>query len=64
MVTRLLTGCGAVGGATGLNLGNGDFFAFKAEATVLATGGAGYLYPLTTNPPDITRDGYALAYMA
>ena len=64
MITRLLTGGGAVGGATGLNLRKGNFFAFEAKATVLATGGAGQLYPLTTNPPDVTGDGYALAYGA
>ena len=64
MITRLLTEDGVVGIATGLNLQNGDFFSFKAKATILATGGAGQLYPLTTNPPDITGDGYVLAYRA
>jgi len=64
MITRLLTEYGVVGGATGLNLQNGDFFAIRAKATILATGGAGRLYPLTTNPPDITGDGYVLAYRA
>ena len=33
----------------------------KAEAVVLASGGAGHLYPYTTNPSVATGDGVALA---
>jgi len=62
MVTSLLTENHKVVGATGLNLKTGDFLVFKAKSTVLATGGAGHLYSFTTNPPDVTGDGYALAY--
>jgi len=38
---------------------NGVFHAFAARATILATGGIGALYALTTNPPQAT--GAALA---
>jgi fumarate reductase (CoM/CoB) subunit A len=62
MITRLLIEDHRVVGATGLSIENGDFIVFKAKSTILATGGAGHLYPFTTNPPDITGDGYALAY--
>lgn len=36
----------------------------RANATILATGGCGRLYPLTTNPPESTGDGLALASRA
>lgn len=62
MITKLLKNDNGVVGAMGIDLQKEDFIIFKAKSTILATGGAGQLYPLTTNPPEVTGDGYAMAY--
>lgn len=43
---------------------DGSLRAVFAAATVLASGGAGRLYPVTTNPAVATGDGLAMAYRA
>ena len=53
---------GRVGGAWAL--GHDELRRLDAGATVLATGGAGALYAVTTNPPWATGDGIALAWRA
>jgi len=64
LITSLITQDQQVVGAAGLDLRRGDFLFFKAKSIVLALGGAGQIYPTTSNPSDITGDGYALAYRA
>ncbi len=64
MITDLITDKDIVVGAIGLELRRDSIVIIQAKAVVLATGGGGNLYLLTTNPPDITGDGYALAYKA
>jgi len=49
-------------GAFGLSLRDSKFIIFKAKSIVLASGGAGWLYPVTSNAIQKTGDGYALAY--
>lgn len=49
-------------GAVGLNLKNSEIIFFQAKATILATGGAGQLFPVTSNTVQKNGDGFALAY--
>lgn len=63
MITSLLTDTdGIVWGACGISLKNSDFQIFQAKSTIIATGGAGWMYPVTSNAMQKTGDGYALAY--
>jgi succinate dehydrogenase / fumarate reductase flavoprotein subunit len=43
---------------------SGRFILFKAKAVILATGGAGKAWKVTSNSWEYTGDGYALAYNA
>ena len=54
----------AVIGACGVSLRNSNFMVFRAKSTIITTGGAGWLYPVTSNAVQKTGDGYALAYNA
>ena len=64
MITSLVTDGNQVIGATGLNLKDSSLIYFKAKATILASGGAGQLYPVTSNTFQKNGDGYAMAYRA
>ncbi len=43
---------------------SGRFVVFRAKAVVLATGGIGKAYPVTSNSWEYTGDGHAMAYEA
>ncbi len=77
MVTSLLTAGGQQGtrvvGATGVNARTGEFYTFKAKATVLATADTGLLWVFSTElkgsaaahlDPNCTGDGHAMAWRA
>jgi succinate dehydrogenase / fumarate reductase flavoprotein subunit len=63
-VTRLLTDRGRVTGAFGYWRENGRFVLFKAKSVVIATGGIGKAWQITSNSWEYTGDGMALAYDA
>ncbi|WP_051273121.1 L-aspartate oxidase [Desulfotruncus alcoholivorax] len=60
VITGLLVAGDRIAGARGYSK-QGDCRVFKAGTVILACGGAGSLYPVTTNAADVTGDGYALA---
>ena len=61
-VRRLLLDEGRVVGAVTLRRGAADVL--PASTVVLATGGVGQLYAVTTNPAGATGDGWAFAHQA
>ena len=63
-VLTLLKDGERVVGAFGYERQRGQFRVFKAKAVVLATGGIGKAYKITSNSWDCTGDGHALAYEA
>jgi succinate dehydrogenase / fumarate reductase flavoprotein subunit len=63
-VVRLLVDGGRVCGAFAYTRDRGQFVVFRAKAVVLATGGIGKAYRITSNSWEYTGDGHALAYHA
>jgi succinate dehydrogenase / fumarate reductase flavoprotein subunit len=63
-MVRLLTDGGRCAGAMGYWREQGRFVIFKAKAVVMATGGIGKAWPITSNSWEYTGDGMALAYEA
>ena len=64
MITSLVCDETQVVGATGLNLKDSSLIYFQAKSVILASGGAGQLYPVTSNTFQKNGDGYAMAYRA
>ncbi len=63
-ITRLVLSGGAVAGAFGYIRETGEFVLFEAPAVVLATGGIGKSFKVTSNSWEYTGDGHALALLA
>jgi len=62
--TSLLIEDGKACGVTALNLHDGQMRPIVAKAVIMCTGGAGRIFPFTTNAAIKTGDGMALAYRA
>jgi len=63
-VTKLLKEGQRVIGAMGLKLNTGEFHVFNSKAVIIATGGCGRIYKVTSNSWESTGDGLGLAYDA
>ena len=63
-ILTLLKDGGRIAGAFGYDRERGRFRLFRAKAVVLATGGIGRMYQITSNSWEYTADGHALAFNA
>lgn len=63
-VTKLFLKEGRAVGALGLKLDTGKFYLFRAKSIIIATGGFGRIYKVTSNSWESTGDGLGLAYEA
>ena len=63
-IVSLLKDGNRIAGALGYDRERGRFKLFQAKAVVLATGGIGRAYSVTSNSWEYTGDGHALAYNA
>src|SRR5947209_6998870 len=63
-VLTLLVDSGRIAGAFGYDREKGHFIVWKARAVVIATGGIGRAFKITSNSWEYTGDGHALAYRA
>jgi len=63
-VTDLIVDDGRCQGFTAIEMRSGQMKFFQAGAVIIASGGAGRMFPFTTNGAIKTGDGMALAYRA
>ncbi|MEX0782619.1 MAG: fumarate reductase/succinate dehydrogenase flavoprotein subunit [Dehalococcoidia bacterium] len=63
-ISALLKDGDRISGAVGYWRESGKLVVFKAKAVVLATGGVGKAFKITSNSWEYTGDGHALAYWA
>ena len=63
-LTRLLKDGDRIAGGCGYQRATGEFVTLRAKAVILATGGWGRMYRITSNSWEGTGDGAAMAYEA
>jgi succinate dehydrogenase / fumarate reductase flavoprotein subunit len=63
-VTKLVKNNDKVIGAIALDMKKGEFIAISSKATIIAGGGCGRIYEVTSNSWESTGDGIALAFDA
>ena len=62
--TSLLRDGNRIAGATAVDIRRGRFHVYRAKSVVMAAGGAGRVYEVTTNAQADVGSGYAMAYRA
>ena len=62
--TDLMVDDGACHGCTAIEMRSGEMRLFRGKAMIVCTGGAGRIFPFTTNGAIKTGDGMAMAYRA
>ena len=62
--TDLMVDDGACHGCTAIEMRTGEMRLFRGKAVIICTGGAGRIFPFTTNGAIKTGDGMAMAYRA
>ena len=62
--TDLMVDDGACHGCTAIEMRSGEMRLFRGKAMIICTGGAGRIFPFTTNGAIKTGDGMAMAYRA
>ncbi|TFG07896.1 FAD-binding protein, partial [Candidatus Thorarchaeota archaeon] len=62
--TKILVEDGRVAGVAAIDLKYGDYLVFRAKSVVMATGGAGRIFSVTSNAQLDVGDGYGMAYEA
>jgi succinate dehydrogenase flavoprotein subunit len=63
-ITTLIKDGERVVGCFGYRRATGEQLSFSAKALILATGGGGRIYKITSNSQDCTGDGYSLGFAA
>ncbi len=64
IITKLVKRGNKIIGAVGFFLRTGEFVVFNAKSVIIATGGLGRIYKVTSNSWETTGDGIALAFGA
>ncbi|TFG02688.1 MAG: FAD-binding protein [Promethearchaeota archaeon] len=63
-VTSLLVKDGICRGITAYDIADGEFYVIRAKAVIIASGGGGRVYSVTSNSHICTGDGTAIAFRA
>ena len=61
-ITNLLVENNSIVGAFGYQRDDGKFFLFNSKSIILATGGIGKSYKITSNSWEYTGDGHSMAF--